>query len=276
MKTWCFKMYPVSFKLLVMAIGLQLPMIWHEFSFSVMVKEALPWLLNFPILLYWSSSDRKPSESQCGDSASSYVSPKYVFTKVMIFWNNNHRVSEGHWLKLYFLNTVKPNSYRDILKPCVLVVVWDQGSKIFYKSEPSSLLSAWSPWQMSPGHSVEDWNKHLQYTLVAILWGNFHKGNCHLYSKASVNWIKSGLVQLWLHWVIFFSFIFISWRLISLQYCSFCHTLTWISHRFTCVPHPDPLSHLPPHPIPLGLPSAPALSTYLMHPTWAGDLFHPW
>ena len=73
----------------------------------------------------------------------------------------------------------------------------------------------------------------------------------------------------------FFSFIFISWRLITLQYCSdFCHTLTWISHGFTCVPHPNPPSHLPPHPIPLGLPSAPALSTCLMYPTWAGDLFH--
>ena len=76
---------------------------------------------------------------------------------------------------------------------------------------------------------------------------------------------------------LFFSpFIFISWRLITSQYCSgFCHTLTWISCGFTCVPHPDPRSHLPPHPIPLGLPSAPALSTCLMHPTWAGDLFHP-
>ena len=56
----------------------------------------------------------------------------------------------------------------------------------------------------------------------------------------------------------FFSFIFISWRLITLQYCSgFCHTLTWMSHGFTCIPHPDPPSHLPLHPIPLGLPSAP-------------------
>ena len=65
----------------------------------------------------------------------------------------------------------------------------------------------------------------------------------------------------------FFSFIFISWRLITLQYCSgFCRTLTWISHALTCVPHP----------IPLGLPSAPARSTCLVHPTWAGDLFHPW
>ena len=75
----------------------------------------------------------------------------------------------------------------------------------------------------------------------------------------------------------FFPFIFISWRLITLQYCSgFCHTLTWISHGFTCVPHPDPPSHFPLHPLPLGLPSAPGLSTCLMHPTWAGDLFHPW
>ena len=44
-------------------------------------------------------------------------------------------------------------------------------------------------------------------------------------------------------------FIFISWRLITLQYCSgCCHTLKWISHGFTCVPHPDPPSHLPLHP----------------------------
>ena len=64
--------------------------------------------------------------------------------------------------------------------------------------------------------------------------------------------------------------------LLLLFYCSgFCHTLTWISHGFTCVPHPDPPSHLPLHLLPLGLPSAPGPSTCLMHPTWAGDLFHP-
>ena len=41
----------------------------------------------------------------------------------------------------------------------------------------------------------------------------------------------------------------------------FCHTMTWICHRCTCVPHPEPPSHLPPHPIPLGHRSAPAPST---------------
>ena len=56
----------------------------------------------------------------------------------------------------------------------------------------------------------------------------------------------------------FFSFIFISWRLISLQYCSgFCHTWIWISHEFTYIPHPNPPSHLPLYPIPLGYPSNP-------------------
>ena len=53
-----------------------------------------------------------------------------------------------------------------------------------------------------------------------------------------------------------------NWRLITLQYHGgFCHTSTWISHGCTCVPHPEPPSHLPPHPIPRGHPRAPALST---------------
>ena len=59
----------------------------------------------------------------------------------------------------------------------------------------------------------------------------------------------------------FFSFIFISWRLITLQYCNgFCHTLTWISHGFTCVPHPDPPSHLL---------SMPSLWVFPVHQPWA-------
>ena len=38
----------------------------------------------------------------------------------------------------------------------------------------------------------------------------------------------------------------------------FCHTSTCIRHKCTCAPHPEPPSHLPPHTIPLGHPSAPA------------------
>ena len=55
--------------------------------------------------------------------------------------------------------------------------------------------------------------------------------------------------------------IYFNWRLITLRHCSgFCHTLTWISNWCTCVPHPECPSHLPPHPIPQGHPSSPALS----------------
>ena len=56
--------------------------------------------------------------------------------------------------------------------------------------------------------------------------------------------------------MLFFSFIYISWRLITLQYCSgFCHTLTWISHGFAYVPHPEPPSQ-PPSP---------------SHPSWSSQ-----
>ena len=58
--------------------------------------------------------------------------------------------------------------------------------------------------------------------------------------------------------ILFFSFIYLFY--FTILY-GLCHTLTWICHGCTCVPYPEPPSHLPPHPIPLGHPSAPAPST---------------
>ena len=81
--------------------------------------------------------------------------------------------------------------------------------------------------------------------------------------------------------IFFFSFIFISWRLITSQHCSgFGHTLTWISHGATCIPHPDPPSHLPPHPIPLGFRTA-AIQKSTSNKCWRGcgekgTLLHCW
>ena len=46
----------------------------------------------------------------------------------------------------------------------------------------------------------------------------------------------------------------------TLQYCSgFCHTLTWISNGFTCIPHPDP-------PVPPPSPSDPSGSSQCTRP----------
>ena len=66
----------------------------------------------------------------------------------------------------------------------------------------------------------------------------------------------------WLWWFFFIKNLFI--YLLEANYFTilywFCHTLTWIHHGCTCVSHPELPSHLPPHPIPQGHPSAPAPS----------------
>ena len=56
--------------------------------------------------------------------------------------------------------------------------------------------------------------------------------------------------------------------------CWFCYTSTWIRYGRTRVPHPEPLSHLPPCTIPPGHPSAPAPGIQY----WArtGDSFPVW
>ena len=51
--------------------------------------------------------------------------------------------------------------------------------------------------------------------------------------------------------LLFFYFTILYW---------FCHTSTCIHHGCTRVPHPESPSHIPPHTIPLGHPSAPAPS----------------
>ena len=71
------------------------------------------------------------------------------------------------------------------------------------------------------------------------------------------------------------AFLFIYWRQIILKYYSdFCHTLTWISCGCTWVSHPEPPSQIPPHPIPLGHPSSPVLSTlsYASNLDWCSVL----
>ena len=58
-----------------------------------------------------------------------------------------------------------------------------------------------------------------------------------------------------LHFIFYFN-----WRLITLWYCSgFCHTLTWISHGCTCVPHPE-------RPLPTPSPSNPSGSSQCTSP----------
>ena len=82
---------------------------------------------------------------------------------------------------------------------------------------------------------------------------------------------KSLLGDYWLPFFNWYKFIYFNWRLITLQYCigfaiHWHESTTCRSNRCTRVPLPEPLSHLPPHTIPLGHPSAPAPSI----------LYHAW
>ena len=74
--------------------------------------------------------------------------------------------------------------------------------------------------------------------------------------------------------------IYFNWRIIALQYCDFfCHTLTWISHGYTCVHLPTILK-----PSPTSLPTIslcvvpePWLwMSCFMHRTCTGHLFYIW
>ena len=58
----------------------------------------------------------------------------------------------------------------------------------------------------------------------------------------------------WPQILIFFNFILFLYFTILYW---FCQISKWIGHSYTCVPHPEPSSLLPPHTIPLDHPSAP-------------------
>ena len=96
---------------------------------------------------------------------------------------------------------------------------------------------------------------------LAILRYNWHITLCKfkvanmLIWYMYISWNHSKMV--FLNFYLFFNFYFILFFNFTLLYW-FCHISKWILHRYTCVPHPEPSSFLPPHTIPLGRPSAPA------------------
>ena len=81
-------------------------------------------------------------------------------------------------------------------------------------------------------------------------------------------WIYKNIASLWRN-SFFFPLTFISWRLITLQYCNdFRQTSTWASHGSTCAPHPEPPSHITPP----SHPSGSSQCTNPEHPSLASNL----
>ena len=88
-----------------------------------------------------------------------------------------------------------------------------------------------------------------QWLTITVVSETTFQGMWHLDQVWKMSRISAGLDFLFV-FIYLFYFTILYW---------FCRTLTWISHGDTCVPQPEPPSHLPPHPLPLGHPSAPAL-----------------
>ena len=79
-------------------------------------------------------------------------------------------------------------------------------------------------------------------SLLRNLHTVFHSGctNLHFQQHSSAVPISPHPV----HFYCFFNFTILYW---------FCHISTWIRHRYTHIPHPEPSSLLPPRTIPLSL-----------------------
>ena len=100
--------------------------------------------------------------------------------------------------------------------------------------------------------------------LLHCRWILYHLS--HQQSPRILEWVAYPIQSLAIFFPrLLFFFIYFNWRIITLQYCDgFCHTSTWIGHRYTCIPHilnPTPTSL--PTPIPLGCLRAPALGVLL-------------
>ena len=125
-----------------------------------------------------------------------------------------------------------------------MVIQWQAGWPVHVQRED---LNNFSPQLFLP--SPMAWNSHHVYKNGVNYFIYIKKKHLSLFQwpKHSPFIYHTCDIQMMLFF--FFPIVFISWRLINLQYCSgFCHTLTWISHGFTCVPHPEHPSLLPPHP----------------------------
>ena len=100
-------------------------------------------------------------------------------------------------------------------------------------------------------------------SLLRTLHTVFHSGctNLHFHQHSSAVPISPHPV----HFYCFFNFTILYW---------FCHISTWIRHRYTHIPHPEPSSLLVPSlwVVPVHQPQA----SSIIPRTWTGDSFHIW
>ena len=76
-----------------------------------------------------------------------------------------------------------------------------------------------------------------KFSASILLLSNIHLMFIHLVAHIDLSFFL-----FLIYFILFFNFTILYW---------FSHISKWIHHRYTCVPHPEPSSLLPPHTIPL-------------------------
>ena len=107
----------------------------------------------------------------------------------------------------------------------------------------------WSPLKFSPAPQF----KSISSSVLSLLSGLTLTSMHDYWKNHSFDYMT--LSEKWDLFFLFFNFFALFFFNFTILYW-FCHTSTWISHRYTCVPHPEPSSLLPLRTIPLGHPSA--------------------
>ena len=126
--------------------------------------------------------------------------------------------------------------------------------------------SLWPHEPSAPGLPVHHQTRVYPNSWLLSQWGHpTISSSLILFSSHTQSFPASGSFLFFLLFFLYFYFILLFLNFIfTLFYFTilywFCHTLTWIRHGCTHVPNPEPTSHLPPHTILLGHPSAPAPS----------------
>ena len=135
------------------------------------------------------------------------------------------------------------------MNPLISTLGYDS-STCYRSSSPTSFLflykdimemlsrSYWNPIKLNQ-HSVSEWVLLSHGWLFETPWTAAH--------QTSLPMEFSFFLSFFLN-IIPFYFLKIIYLLYFTTLYWFCHTLTWIRHGCTCVPHPEPLSHLPPCP----------------------------
>ena len=158
------------------------------------------------------------------------------------------------------IEAVMPCNHLILHRPLLLPPSIFPSIRVF-SNEPVPCIMWPKYWSFSFSISPpNEYSEGILFPLGCTAWISLHyKGLSRVFSNTTVQKHQFFSTQL----SFFKKIIYFNWSLITLHYyCGFCHTLTWISHGCTCVPHPEP-------PLPPPCPSHPSGSsqcTSLEHP----------